>query len=87
MPKTDLKAATESAVKYLTNIYPEAEFARLEEVELSDDDKYWVLTLSYQAQEAPSQSFITLGTKRFFKSFKIDAATGEVRSMKIRELH
>jgi hypothetical protein len=57
---------------------------QLEEVELSDDGEYWFITLSYPLP--PEDSVLNFNFKRKYKVFKIDARTGEVKSMKIRKV-
>jgi hypothetical protein len=64
---------------------------RLEETELSENKQYWLITLGFDlpvdAHRDPLQS-IGMNKKygREYRIFKIDAQTGEVQSMKIREL-
>jgi hypothetical protein len=62
----------------------------LEEVELTDDRKFWLITLGFTqltgsledllSTEAPEKEEIK------YKIFKVNAETGKVESMKIREL-
>lgn len=80
----DVKEATEKAVEHLKKFYPTVEKVQLEEVELTDDDKYWNIVLSYENMEIIPLSYLQVGQQRTFKVFKIDANTGNVRSMKIR---
>ena len=57
---------------------------QLEEVELTEDGRYWLITLSYPVpRELASLNF---NFKRKYKVFTIDALTGEVKSMKIRKV-
>ncbi len=56
---------------------------QLEEVELTDDDKYWFITLSYQ-QRSDVTSLIK--SPRKYKIFQIHAETGTVKAMKIRNV-
>ena len=58
----------------------------LEEVELSPDGKYWLVTLSYQEMRRKSlelPDFLRVPRQKF-KVFKVDRKTGTVVSMKIR---
>jgi len=62
----------------------------LKEVELSEDESLWLITLSYSVKRTNSvASEIMSGTApdsvRTSKMFAIDAESGEVRSMKQRE--
>ena len=81
----DVKQATLSATNHLVDLYPQMarDSIQLEEVELSDDEKYWFITLSYPL---PSQiSILNLPPKKEYKVFKIDSQTGQARSMRIRK--
>lgn len=74
----DVKQAVEKASDYLVNAYWKETIvnAQLEEVELSEDQRYWLITLSFSLMPG----------KRQYKIFKIDVETGEVLSMKIRDV-
>lgn len=78
----DVKEAVEKAHEYLRSLYGEdAAGVQLEEVELTEDERYWIVTLSYSA---PTRLLLTVSTK--YKQFRIDAQTGRVSSMKIRKV-
>lgn len=53
----------------------------LEEVELSEEDRYWLITLGFPASGRFSE---LAGLGREYKIFKVDAVSGAVSSMKIR---
>jgi hypothetical protein len=55
---------------------------RLEEVELSEDETRWLVTLGF-SRPADNQ-FVSTMVQREYKLFEIDAITGKVKSMKIR---
>ncbi len=66
---------------------------RLEEVELSEDKKYWLITLGFNHPiNTPKNPLGIPGIneipkfEREYKIFKIDSETGQVQSMKIREV-
>lgn len=65
---------------------------RLEEVELSEDERFWNVTLGYLLPNTnPSDATLAIlqGASKYvrrYKVFKIDARTGDCTSMKIREL-
>ncbi len=82
----DVKEATEKAIEYFKKFYPNVEKVQLEEVEITDDDKYWNVVLSFENVETTPLSYLQIGQQRTFKVFKIDADTGKVRSMKIRNI-
>jgi hypothetical protein len=82
----DVKMAAKKAKEYAQEMYG-GDFlglpmglpsVLLEEVERSDDGRFWYVTLGWDADR--------LGTKRIYKVFKIRADDGEVVSMKIRTL-
>lgn len=90
----DVKEAANAAAEYFSKLYSGKQYSDLllEEVELSEDEKHWLITLSYAYKPAapPSASALDLFSKqsgRKYKIFKIDAATGNVEAMKIRSLN
>jgi len=83
----DVKKAVQKAGEYLLSLYPNAAGAiQLEEVELTEDDKYWLITLSF-----PDLSIRRINkswrTGRTYKTLKVKANTGTVVAMKIREVY
>ncbi|UBB90323.1 hypothetical protein J4771_02905 [Candidatus Kaistella beijingensis] len=77
----------DSALEYLKGFFPDADKIQLEEIEKTDDNLYCFITLSYESSDIPEPTNSWLIKKsRKFKIFKIDVETGEVRSMKIRDL-
>lgn len=68
----------------------------LEEVELSEDEKFWQVTLSGLKPVPPPPSALTSAQQlarilqpdeeRIYKAFTIDAHTGSVKSMRIRKV-
>jgi len=91
--KIDVLRATHIALNYFRRIY-KASFLRIriEEIELTKDEKYWLLTIGYDIPGTSGVSFAeTLtGMKpmplREYKEFKLDAITGEVMYMRIRKI-
>ena len=53
----------------------------LEEVELSEDEKHWLITLGFQEYRGLTP-FDQASQK--YKLFTVDATTGQVRAMKMR---
>jgi hypothetical protein len=78
--------AANKAVEYLRSLYSAADNILLEEVDSSEDSKYWNITLSYQIFEKNVLGGWAVPQKKL-KVFKIDAKTGNVLSMKIREVN
>ena len=82
----EVNEAAEIAAKYLKDFFPDASGMRLEEIEKSDDDNYWFITLSYEINERGQFHLPSYGMNRQYKIFKIEANEGAVRSMKIRKI-
>ncbi|NER04808.1 MAG: hypothetical protein F6K17_20500 [Okeania sp. SIO3C4] len=86
----NVSLAVSAAKKYLQSLQSILEYKiqdlRLEEVELSEDRKYWLITLGFITTTAGEEESFFLKKERDYKVFKIHAETGEVESMKIREL-
>ncbi len=93
----DVKAAVIAAKGYLQSIRDllgEFREVRLEEVELSEDKRFWLVTLGFDrpVKTLASEFFPTVSDsvpsaiKREYKLIKVDSETGEVQSMKIREV-
>ena len=81
----DAKAAATKAMEYFRSLYPTPQVSPilLEEAELTEDKKFWLITLSYTPQQAnPFQAFGPAG--REFKVFKLNSTNGEVVSMRIK---
>jgi hypothetical protein len=83
----NVNEASRKAIDHLISLYPEHDLGKIlfEEAELTDDDKFWLITLSYKSPVAAGgvgQS-VFVGD-RSYKIFKILAETGEIRSIKNR---
>jgi hypothetical protein len=79
--------AANAAMKYFQSLFPRVRKVSLEEVELSDDEKFWMITLGFELpSDHPDIPSELLPPKTKFKVFKVNAQTGEVLSMKIRSL-
>lgn len=98
VPATSVKKAVENSIHYFSEVLNPADI-RLEEIELSDDERYWFVTLSAlvpsEVTVPPHQILAGLSTmaevfkkshERVYKQFKVSSSDGEVRAMKIREL-
>lgn len=83
----DVKKAADVAAAFLGELYSSADpdTLRLEEVELTEEERYWLITLSFR-EGVEERRWLGLDTDRQYKVFKIDAETGKVQSMKIRQL-
>ena len=88
-----VKEAVQAAEEWVRDLYPtkDLQHLRLEEVELSDDDRYWRITLGW-LEPAVRLNPLTAAMAdvqklpRVYKTVEVDAETGAVKSMKIREV-
>lgn len=86
----DVKEAAQTASNFFAGLYADQTLSdvRLEEVELTEDERFWLITLSFPSDN-PLQKVLTHmagidRSTRQYKIFKVDASTGRVVSMKIR---
>ena len=93
----DLRNAVEAAYNYLRSLQDmmgnQLENLRLEEVELSEDKNFWLITLGFDGDFITNNSIAVaaLGMpkqerRREYKLFKVNSQSGEVEAMKIRQL-
>ena len=76
----DVKEAVKRACDYLVGLNESVTLTELEEVEKTEDGGYWLITLSYLPRGQ-----LPFSEKRKYKIFKVNAESGEVLSMKIRQ--
>lgn len=84
-----IKELADTAAEYLKSFFPDAVKIQLEEIEITDDDLYWNITLSYESNDndnVVANNNWLMSQLRKFKIFRIDARSGKVRSMKIRDI-
>ena len=85
----DERQAIEAAFRYFYILYPNRlgqEYdPSLEEIEMSKDGRYWLVTLGFdeRRQQNPYLPKYLQMPLRKLKSFKVDAVSGRVLSMKI----
>jgi hypothetical protein len=88
--KISIRMAVQIAVDAFVAFFPS--FASnnllLEEVEESEDGRFWTITLGYDDKRTLSvhDKMFKPESYRAYKTFKIDTSTGKVMSMKIRTL-
>lgn len=92
----DVKAAAKISSEYLVSIQDMLESPiqdlSLEEVEVSEDRNHWLITLGYtiKINETKSNLFANSSKdeqlQRKYKIFKVDRQSGEIESMKIRQV-
>ena len=88
----DVKQSINIAFEYFKELYKPEDLqdVSLEEVELSDDEQYWFVTLGFSRPPSkltnPLQAFaVQKLLPRDYKVVKIHTESGQVLSMKIRE--
>ena len=90
----DVKQAVARAMGYLEDMYRIEQFkdVLLEEVDLSEDNKYWNVTIGFTRRQettsgGPMATLIGQSSefKREFKVFQIDSKNGDLRSMRSRK--
>ena len=97
----DVKEAVTVAFNFFNSLYNNdrrVSNLHLEEVELSEDGKYWLITLSYLHEQPHLSTINPLSTinspwqnpprqtNKEYKLFRINAETGEPKAMKIRQV-
>ncbi len=86
--KIDAREAAGAAFQYFKQLFlpAEVESVSLEEVELSEDGKHWLITLGYEFRPKSGIAAAFGPPKTKFKVFKVDTRNGRVVAMKIRKL-
>jgi hypothetical protein len=84
----DVNEASKRAIEHLKKLYPDHDLGKIifEEAELTDDDRFWIVVLSYENPIAVSGvGKSVFSGDRGYKVFKLLAETGGIRSVKNRE--
>jgi hypothetical protein len=87
--RISVEVAAHAARDYFRKIYPQIKVFSIEEVELTEDERHWLITLGYEPgilEKVNAASEFLPVPKTKYKVFKVDAHTGKVISMKIRSL-
>ncbi len=81
-----IKEAFRAATEFAQELYGTERVAiSLEEVELSSDDRDWLITLGFANRALnPLVDVVGGNVRRDYKIFRVDGESGQVRSMKIR---
>ncbi|MGA2967094.1 MAG: hypothetical protein ABSD64_12850 [Terriglobales bacterium] len=88
-PTVDVKAAVRIAAAYFDQLI-QRHYSDLavEEVEKTDDDRFWLVTIGYNVvstDRSPLAAFQDKLTSREYKIIKVDSQSGEALSMKVRK--
>ena len=78
----DVNQAVQNANEYLQVFYPSVLNPMLEEVELNDEKKQWLITLSFVNEEDKKEPVSLYARQRIYKIFVINAKDGLVVGMK-----
>lgn len=84
----EVKQAIKISQDYIKELYSGDEIRdlSLEEIEVTEDSKFWLVTLAFTKQMTQPLNPIDAMTgpkyARFFKELKIETESGQVRSMK-----
>ena len=91
-PLIEIKDAVTAAMDFARRVYDDRELRglRLEEVEAEPDNLAWKITLGWIEPDYRPLSIVEgmlsqHSAPRVYKTFLVDAKTGRVQSMKIRE--
>ena len=80
------KEAVIKAIEYLRTVYENPENILLEEIELSEDQVFWLITLSFD-NPLPLKPFdLAIGNQRLFRTIEVNSNNGGIKSMKIKKL-
>jgi hypothetical protein len=86
----DVKKAVQIACDYIQELYEPDQLPGLllEEVQISEESGRWLVTLGFSdpTPMSPIAKLAAVRDPRKYKIFEIDADTGEVKSMRIRQL-
>jgi hypothetical protein len=83
--KLDVRNAANAAAHYFETLFPKVSNFSLEETELSEDEKYWFITLGFKAERGEKDAARWFDLPKIkYKIFKVDSRTGRVLSMKNR---
>ncbi len=90
----DVKEAVKIATGYMRDLYEADDIPNLllEEVELSEDEKSWLVTLGFTREflkPSPLAIAVTNDSPREIRAYKVvrlNAVNGQVESLKIRKL-
>lgn len=90
-PAIDVKTAVKSALKFFCESFKSVHLSnvQLEEIELSDDERHWLITVGYDNPadiSAPTGKFLLPNSRpaRKYRVVRVDTSTGRAVSVKIR---
>ncbi len=92
----EMKQAVQTAMELCRNLYGQEKAADylVEEVELTEDEKFWLVTIGFnigqgetsQPSTSASGGSSTKKPEHIFKTMKVDANSGRALALKIKKL-
>ncbi|KZX13192.1 hypothetical protein [Methanobrevibacter curvatus] len=80
------KQAISSSLDFVNEIFDELKNLKVEEIEFSNDDKFWKITLGWEELKEDHSAILANPSynplKRTYKTFYVDKEYGEVKKMK-----
>ncbi len=87
-PTIDVKTAVRVATSYFDQLIQRhySELA-VEEVEKTDDDRFWLVTIGYNVMSSDRGGLVSFQSApvREYKIIKVDSQSGDAVSMKVRK--
>lgn len=83
----DVQEATQKAIEHLKSIYQDLALGKIlvEEAERTDDNEFWIVSLIFKKINPTGIVGESIfADNRSLKTFRLEAETGEVKSMKNR---
>ncbi|MDR3223854.1 MAG: hypothetical protein LBT66_09030 [Methanobrevibacter sp.] len=85
--RIDRKKAIKNSIDYVEDVYGSLNGLNLEEIDISDDERFWLITLGWnrikKATGISELGSIFPSTERVYKTFYVNSSNGEVEKMKI----
>ncbi len=78
----DVKSAVIKAAEYFKSLFVDVSNIQLEEVELSEDGRWWFVTFSFSR---PSTALGIVFPQKEFKTVELNAEDGQPRAIRIRK--
>ena len=82
-----VKEATAIAIGHVAELFPGSTEVMLEEVELTADEKFWLITVSFRrVPNQPTLLMTAFRGEKEYKIIKVSSLDGKPLSIKIRQL-
>lgn len=85
----DIKEAVQKAIVFVGDVLQDdrAKSVLLEEIELSEDGKMWMITISLPTPSSPLAALKSVQIDaRDYKAIQLDSSTGAIKSFRIRKI-